>query len=77
MKRDEAVARGARVFKTWYVDSVKDNGTAKEREKSRLVLCGYNDAEAKELLTKAPTVSKTSVRIFLAISASSPGHVRR
>lgn len=74
MPRSDAVAAGARIFRTRFVDSVKGYGTPQATDKSRLVLCGFNDREAKELLTKAPTVSKTSVRLLLSVAASCPGH---
>jgi hypothetical protein len=77
MRRDSAIANGDRIYKIRFVDAVKNHGTPKELPKSRFVPCGYNDKEAKSLLTKAPTVSKNSTRVLLALAASCPGHAVR
>jgi hypothetical protein len=37
------------------------------------VVQGFNDHDTKELLTKAPTVSRNSTRLLIALAASSPG----
>jgi hypothetical protein len=73
MRRDSAIANGDRIYKSRFVDAVKNHGTPKELPKSTFVLCGYNDNEAKSLLTKAPTMSKNSTRVLLALAASCPG----
>jgi hypothetical protein len=74
MKRSGANADGCRIFKSRFVDAVKNPATAKAIDKSRFVICGYQDKGAKELLTKAPTVSKNSTRVLLCLAASSRSH---
>jgi hypothetical protein len=40
MRRDSAIANGDRIYKSRFVDNVKNHGTPKELPKSRFVLCG-------------------------------------
>jgi hypothetical protein len=78
-RRQDALDRGDRIFGCRFVDAIKNYGTDREFDKSRLVVQGFNDHGAKELLTKAPTVSRNSTRLLVALAASSPGkaYVRR
>lgn len=69
MEPVDAVAKGDRIYNSRFVDAVKNVGTPRELAKSRFVICGYNNREAKYLLTKVPTVSKNSTRILLSLAA--------
>lgn len=75
MPRAEAIAHGDRIFKSRFVNTVKNAGTPRALDKCRFVLCGYNDSGSKGLMTKAPTVSKNSTRMFASIAASCPKHL--
>ncbi|RFU25514.1 hypothetical protein B7463_g10820, partial [Scytalidium lignicola] len=63
------VPEGVRIFNARFVDEIKNKGTEKAFEKSRLVVQAYND-EGKELvLTQSPTIQRVSQRIVLCIAA--------
>jgi hypothetical protein len=51
-RRQDALDRGDRIFGCRFVDAIKNYGTDREFDKSRLVVQGFNDQGAKELLTK-------------------------
>lgn len=66
--RDE-VTEKAQIFGSRMVREVKGR-TSLPYEKSRLVVCGFNDHEKATILTQAPTVQRASQRIVLALSPS-------
>jgi hypothetical protein len=72
-RRQDALDRVDRVFGCRFVGAIKNYGTDREFDKSRLVVQGFNEQGAKELLTKAPTVSRNTTRLLVALAASSPG----
>jgi hypothetical protein len=71
-KRVDVVKQGERVFKTKFVDTVKNVGTKDQYEKSRLVICAFRDTGKGKVLTQAPTVSRASTQLMLSIAASHP-----
>ncbi|KHJ31985.1 hypothetical protein EV44_g3850 [Erysiphe necator] len=54
------IPTGARIFKSRFVEQVKNAGTANAFEKSRLVVQAYNDSDKKKLLTQSPTIQRAS-----------------
>ena len=50
------VPTDARIFKSRFVDEIKNAGTEKAFEKSRLVVQAYNDMEKDLVLTQSPTI---------------------
>jgi hypothetical protein len=68
----DVVKQGERVFKTKFVDTVKNVGTKDQYDKSRLVICAFRDTGKDEVLTRAPTVSRASTQLMLSIAASHP-----
>ena len=60
--RDEA--KGHRLYRSTFVDKVKDNG----EKRSRLCVAACNDKE-HGLFTAAPTIKRISLRMFIAIAA--------
>ena len=58
-----------RIFKSRFVDEVKNKGTDKAFEKSRLVVQAYNDQEKDIVLTQSPTIQRVSQRLILCIAA--------
>jgi len=60
-------AQGKRIYGSRFVDEIKHQGTVDAREKSRLVVQGYNDRD-HGLLTHAPTVQRASQRLAIAMS---------
>jgi len=63
------VPQGVRLFNSRFVDEVKNKGTDKAFEKSRLVVQAYNDAEKDLVLTQSPTIQRVSQRLILCIAA--------
>ena len=63
---------GVRLFNSRFVDEVKDEGTDKAFEKSRLVIQAYNDVGKSLVLTQSPTIQRVSQRIVLSIAAIFP-----
>jgi hypothetical protein len=59
-----------RVFGSRFVDEIKNPGTDKAFEKSRLVIQVYNDSGKVQVLTQSPTIQRVSQRILLAIAAT-------
>jgi hypothetical protein len=51
------------------VDEIKNPGTDKAFEKSRLVVQAYNDQEKELVLTQSPTIQRVSQRLILCIAA--------
>jgi hypothetical protein len=63
------VPQGVRLFNSRFVDTIKNEGTEKAFEKSRLVVQAYNDAEKDLILTQSPTIQRVSQRLILCIAA--------
>jgi hypothetical protein len=67
------VPAGVRIFNARFVDEVKNAGTDKAFEKSRLVVQAYNDEDKLLVLTESPTIQRASQRIILCLTASTDG----
>ena len=63
------IPEGARIFKSRFVDEIKNKGTDKAFEKSRLVVQAYNDPEKDIVLTQSPTIQRVSQRLILCMAA--------
>ena len=63
------VPQGVRLFNSRFVDEIKNLGTDKAFEKSRLVVQAYNDQEKELVLTQSPTIQRVSQRLILCIAA--------
>ena len=61
--------KGARIFNSRFVNEIKNKGTDKELQKSRLVIQAYNDDEKHVVLTQSPTIQRINQRIVLSIAA--------
>lgn len=72
-RRATVVQDGDSVFGTRVVDAIKNEGTPLDFEKSRLVVQAFSQKGAKDVVTKAPTVSRASTRVTLFLSASKSG----
>lgn len=59
-----------RIFSSRFVDEVKNSGTDKTFEKSRLVVQAYNDLEKSFVLTQSPTIQRVSQRLIICLTAS-------
>ena len=66
------VPQGVRLFNSRFVDEIKNPGTDKAFEKSRLVVQAYNDQEKELVLTQSPTIQRVSQRLILCIAAMKP-----
>ena len=64
--------KGVRLFNSRFVDEIKNKGTDKAFEKSRLVVQAYNDLEKELVLTQSPTIQRVSQRLILCIAAMLP-----
>jgi hypothetical protein len=73
--RTDFVVEGDRIFKTRYVDTVKNAGTKEQYDKLRLFICAFKDAGKDEIMTRTPTVSRASTRLMLSIAASHPDKI--
>lgn len=62
------VPQGARIFGSRFVDEIKNIGTEKAFEKSRLVIKAFNDNGKDQVLTQPPTIQRMSQRIILALT---------
>lgn len=62
------IPSGTRIFRSRFVDEIKNQGTAKAFEKSRLVIQAFNDKEKHIVLTQSPTIQRVSQRIILCIA---------
>ena len=67
--RLQDVPPGIRLFNSRFVDEVKNLGTSKAFEKSRLVVQAYNDQEKSIVLTQSPTIQRVSQRLILCTAA--------
>jgi len=63
------IPQGVRLFNSRFVDEVKNKGTDRAFEKSRLVIQAYNDLEKELVLTQSPTIQRVSQRLILYIAA--------
>jgi hypothetical protein len=61
---------GVRLFNSRFVDEIKNKGTEKAFEKSRLVVQAYNDQGKELILTQSPTIQRVSQRLILCIASS-------
>lgn len=61
-------AHGHRIYKSRFIDYVKNEGTPEAFEKSRFVASAFNDDV--EFLTHAPTVMRASQRLLTSTAAS-------
>jgi hypothetical protein len=66
------IPHGIRIFNSRFVDEIKNKGTDRAFEKSRLVVQAYNDEGKTVVLTQSPTIQRVSQRILLAIAATFP-----
>jgi hypothetical protein len=64
----DVVPEGTRVFGSRFVDEIKNKGTEKAFEKSRLVVKAFNDHGKELVLTQSPTIQRMSQRIILALT---------
>lgn len=69
-----SVPDGARIFNSRFVDEIKNAGTDKAFEKSRLVVQAYNDHSKDLVLTQSPTIQRVSQRLILALTATLQGN---
>jgi hypothetical protein len=67
------VPPGTRLFNSRFVDEIKNKGTDKAFEKSRLVVQAYNDHGKSIVLTQSPTIQRMSQRLILCIAAMLQG----
>ena len=67
---EKDVPETTRIFRTRFVDLIKNEGTNKAFEKSRLVVQAFNDQGKQNILTQAPTIQRASQRLILAIAPS-------
>ena len=51
-----SIPPGTRIFNSRFVDQVKNEGTDRAFEKSRLVVQAYNDLDKRAVLTQLPTI---------------------
>lgn len=65
---EQDIPPGIRIFGSRFVDTIKNEGTEKAFEKSRLVVQGYNDHDKAHILTQAPTIQRSSQRLILCIA---------
>jgi hypothetical protein len=63
------VPKGIRIFNSRFVAEIKNPGTDKAFEKSRLVVQAYKDTEKDLVLTQLPTIQRVSQRLILALAA--------
>ena len=63
------VLPNARVFNSRFVDEIKNVGTDKAFEKSRLIIQAYNDQEKGLVLTQSPTIQRVSQRLLICLAA--------
>ena len=68
------IPHGTRIFNSRFVDEIKNSGTNKAFEKSRLVVQAYNDHGKDLVLTQSPTIQRVSQRLILALTAMLKGN---
>ena len=67
------IPTGTRIFRSRFIDQIKNKGTVNAYEKSRLVVQAYNDDGKRSILTQAPTIQRASQRLILALALMIPG----
>lgn len=67
---EKDIPPGSRIFTFRFVDEVKNAGTDKAYEKSRLVVQAYNDKDKVHVLTQSPTIQRASQRLILCTGVS-------
>ena len=67
---EKDIPPGTRIFTARFVNDVKNKGTDKAFEKSRLVVQAYNDEGKEYVLTQSPTIQRASQRIILCFAAT-------
>jgi hypothetical protein len=72
---EKDIPPGTRIFTARFVNEMKNNGTDKAFEKSRLVVQAYNDGDKEYVLTQSPTIQRASQRIILCLGIT-VGNVR-
>lgn len=68
--KEKDIPPNTRIFSARFVDEIKNLGTDKAFEKSRLVIQAYNDQGKSLVLTQSPTIQRVSQRIILALAPS-------
>lgn len=63
------IPNDARIFNSRFVDEIKNAGTDKAFEKSRLVVQAYNDLNKDLVLTQSPTIQRVSQRLIVCLAA--------
>ncbi|KAI0995299.1 hypothetical protein K3495_g12883 [Podosphaera aphanis] len=63
---------GTRIFRSRFVDEIKNPGTEKAIEKSRMVVQAYNDRGKDCVLTQSPIIQRVNQRIILALASMLP-----
>ena len=58
----------ARVFESRFVNQMKNEGTEKAFEKSRLVMQTFNDSKKHEILTQISIIQRINQRLIIALS---------
>ncbi|EED15482.1 conserved hypothetical protein [Talaromyces stipitatus ATCC 10500] len=71
---ENEVPKGERIFNSRFVDEMKNSGTDKAFEKSRLVVQAYNDEGKDFILTESPTIQRCSQRLILCLTACMVTH---
>lgn len=56
------------IFKSRFVDEIKNPGTDKAFEKSRLVVQAYNDTDKTLVLTQSPIIQRVSQRLIICLA---------
>lgn len=68
------VPPGIRIFNARFVDEIKNEGTDKAFEKSRLVVQAYNDHEKDQVFTQSPTIQRVSQRLIVCLATMLRDH---
>ena len=73
--RSDDVPKGARIYGSRWVDTLKSMDDGSHVAKSRLVAQNYRDKGASSIATKSPTISRMGQRVAMATSAFFPEHI--
>lgn len=60
------VPEGTWIFRSRFIDRIKNPGTEEAFEKSRVVVQAHNDKEKEFVLTQSPTIQSMSIILRLA-----------
>ena len=63
----ESISSNVRVFKSRFVDEIKNAETEKTFEKSRLIMQIYNDKKKKLVLTQLSIIQRVSQRLIICL----------